>query len=194
MNQNRPKCHFVWWKQFFNWCQLFPLSISWMGPSGGQGARKTERSLPVFQSSYFATAYKLQFCSSNSSFSHTEALKARSQPLLIIVRQLNHYFHLSAGFEVVAEFWRMPAKSAQRYKTCTAADSAFLCLHLVLLLSGISQICPNTTRNKNMGLFWLEIPKHSSVRTHDPFLSTPKWQKLSLLVFEMKTGFSFRSK
>lgn len=164
MNQNRPKCHSLWRKQFFNWHQIFPLSISWMGSSGGHGAKKAGRSLPVLWGScYFATAYKLQFCSKQFSFSpllhKSPQGKITSLCWLLWARQLNHYFHLSAGFEVVAEFWRIGAKRAQRYETHTATDSAFLCLHLIpeaSLLSGISQICPNTTTDKNMGLFWLE--------------------------------------
>lgn len=135
------------------------------GTSGHQSARKTERSLPVLWSScYLATAYKLQFCSKQFSFSpllhKSPQGKNTSLCWLLWARQLNHNFHLSAGFEVVFESWRIPAKSTQRYETHAATDSAFLYLYPIpeaLLLSGISQIRPSTTTDKNMGLFWLEI-------------------------------------
>lgn len=86
MNQNRPKCHSVWWKQFFNWCQLFAVSISWMGPSGArvQGNLK-DLSLCFGADIYWSLQVLFQAILLFPL--HTEALKARSQPLLMTVSQ-----------------------------------------------------------------------------------------------------------
>lgn len=101
---------------------------------------KLKSLLVLWSSCYLFTTFSSVL---RNSPSHHSAQKPSRQDRrsLIIVRQLNHYFHLSAAFEVVVELWRIPAKSAQRYKTCTATDSAFLCLHLPALwdLTDLSQ-------------------------------------------------------
>lgn len=83
MNQNRLKCNFVWWKQFFfNSCQVFPLHVSWMWPSGGQSAMKTKKHLFMLWSSYYPTiADKHQFYYKQVLLftTSTKALKARTQ-------------------------------------------------------------------------------------------------------------------
>lgn len=145
----------------------------------------------------FTEAYKLQFCSKQFSFSHSTLKPSRqdhSPCWWLWARQLNHYLHLSAAFEVVAEFWRIPAKSALRYKTW---HSSWLCISVPSpdpAALGSHRFVPTASEIKRGVCSGWRSSKNSSARSHDPSLSIAKWHQLLLLpLFQIKTGLSFGS-
>lgn len=161
---------------------------------------KENRALPVLWSScYFATSFSSVL--SNSPF-HLSTQKPSGQDhssLLITVRQTMKSLLSSVScLWVVVEFWRMPARSAQRYKPSSATASAFLCLHLIpepCCSLGSHRFVPTPPQIKMWVCSGWRCSKHSRGRTHAPFLLTAKWHKLLLLpVFQIHTRFSFRSK
>lgn len=179
MNQNRPKCHFVWQKQIFNWCQIFPLSISWMGSSGGQSARQTEISPPALEQ--LLLIYNLQFCPKEFSFSpfHTKALKARSQvsDYCETIKSLLSFVSCLWGGGWVLE------DTSQKCPEVQNMHSNWLCISVPSpsCSLGSHRFIPTPSQRKIWVCSGWRSSQHSSIRTHVPFVSTGKWHKLFLL-------------
>ena len=179
MNQNRLKCHCMWWKQFFyNWCQVFPLSISWMGLSWGQSAIKAEKHLLVLWRSYYPVYFTI-ISSIISKFSFSPLLQKPSRQehksLLTIVSQT-----IKSLLSFVSWLWGGVWALEDTSQNCQKAwkmQNSLLCISVSLLhhcrqpasSRGFSHICHNLQHQ----VLWMKVwfrsgkssSKHSSVRT-----------------------------
>lgn len=164
--------------KYFHWAFL-----GW-DHQGARGQGK-QRSLPVLWSSgYFATSFSSVLSNSPFHLSTQKPSRQDHSSVLITVRQTMKSLLSSVSWLwALVEFWRMPARSAQRYKPCSATDSAFLCLHLTpepCCSLGSHRFVPTPSKIKIWVCSGWRCSKHSRGRTRAPFLSTAKWHKLLL--------------
>lgn len=144
------------------------------------------------------TSFRSVLSNSPLHHSYTKVLKARTQvsadycepdnEIITFICQLALRWCLSLG-----GYQPKVPKGTEH----TATDSAFLYLYPIpkpCCSLGSHRFVPAPSQIKIWVCSGWRSSKHSSVRTPVPFLSTAKWHKLLLPVFQIKTEFSFRNK